>query len=89
MRVLIELLPAIVPLVLCAAWVAMQRRQAAKRGEAKPDWKDGPWFWAVIASIVVAIVCLFLLGVISQSVKGAYEPAHLENGKLVPGKVNR
>ncbi len=71
-----------IPLLLCAAWIAWKRRKAPR------SWKEGPWFWAFMASIAVAILCLFMLG-LREGEHGAYEPAHLEGNTLVPGRMQQ
>lgn len=87
MRVLMEMWPALVPILLYAAWMALRRGRASRRGAEKPAWRDGPWFWAVMASIAVAIVCLVLWGLSADPVRGRYVPPHMENGTLVPGII--
>lgn len=89
LRLLREIWPAILPLLLYAGWMVRQRKKARSRGESLPKLVEGPWFWAVIASIVIAIACLFFLGLSEESVKGRYVPPHMENGRLVPGRISQ
>ena len=60
-------------------------------GSAKvqPGWLSGPWFWTILLSALIVVLCLFALGVFSPETKGEYVPPHLENGTVVPGKVDR
>jgi len=86
-RLLREIWPALLPLLLYALWMLRARAHATRRGAQVPRWVEGPWFWAVLASIIIAIVCLLSLGVAEQSVKGAYVPTHMQDGRLVPGSI--
>jgi Family of unknown function (DUF6111) len=90
LRLLREIWPAALPLLLYAGWMLHRRHRALRRGETQQiRWTEGPWFWTVMASIAVAVVCLFLLGASEGSVKGNYTPSHMENGALVPGRVGQ
>ena len=86
-RILIRFWPVLIPALLCLLWMFYQRRKAHKAGVDLPRFADGPWYWAAVASILIAIGCFLLLGLSSQPVSGEYEPAHVENGKVVPGQV--
>ncbi len=40
-----------------------------------------------LAGLGLALLGVFLLGVFSERHQGAYIPAHIENGRLVPGRM--
>jgi hypothetical protein len=40
-----------------------------------------------LAGLAMAVAGLFLLGFFSERHGGAYAPAHIENGRLVPGHI--
>jgi hypothetical protein len=40
-----------------------------------------------LAGLGLALLGMFLLGLFSERHDGAYAPAHIENGRLVPGKM--
>jgi hypothetical protein len=88
LRLFLELWPSFVPLLLYVAWMWLARRREVKRGNARPTWLSGPWFWAVMASFATALVCMFLFGVARDSEQGEYTPPHMEGDRLVPGTVN-
>jgi hypothetical protein len=88
-RFLIELWPAVIPLLLYTVWIVLLRRRAHKSGIEKPGWLSGPWFWMVLATAGTLVICLFAIGVFSSGTKGDYIPPHMENGTLVPGRVDR
>lgn len=84
---LLEFWPVFIPLLLYVAWQTRRRRHAHRRGEDKPNWLDGPWYWAVLATLALAIVVFLWWGFGSDAAQGKYIPPHLENGAVVPGHV--
>lgn len=79
--------PALIPLILYLAWLAYARRKAEAKGEEKPGFTDGPWIWPVVLTLLLAIGGFLWLGLSATPEDGAYKPAHMENGQLVPAKV--
>jgi hypothetical protein len=85
---IIRFWPALVPILLYAAWVCYARRKAAKAGEAPPAFFDGPWIWAVTVSLLLCIGGFIMLGLTQEGLgEGHYVPAKLVGGKIVPGHV--
>lgn len=79
--------PVFLPLLVYWIWLRRARKLAAAKGEPLPRFSDGPWAWAVIASMGIAVVCFLVLGGSHGTEQGTYVPAHMENGQLVPGQV--
>lgn len=79
--------PVFVPLALYALWQFLKRRYAHKKGEDKPGWLDGPWYWASLAALAIGIALFLWLGLGSEAKQGNYIPPHVENGVVVPGRV--
>lgn len=79
--------PVIIPLVIYMIWFKRVERKAVREGKAKPLFREGPWYWLVIATLGVALLCFIFLGASIDNVKGSYVPPHMENGVMVPGKV--
>lgn len=80
--------PALVPVLLYVAWLWYARRKAAKAGEAQPGFFDGPWLWAVMASLLLCIGGFIVLGLTQGGLEeGDYVPAKLVDGKIVPSHV--
>lgn len=79
--------PIFLPVLLYFAWMAFTRRKAAKAGEDKPAFKDGPWQLTVAVTLALAIGSFVVLGFTSQGsdTQGQYVPAKVVNGKIVPG----
>ncbi|MEZ5825029.1 MAG: DUF6111 family protein [Geminicoccaceae bacterium] len=50
--------------------------------------KDTPWYVLTIMGLVLSIASLIGLGLVEGgSVDGVYVPAHVEDGRIVPGRV--
>ena len=79
--------PVLVPLLVYWLWHARAKSRARKTGAPIPHFRDGPWYWAVLASLVTAIFCFLYLGATTHEGKGTYVPPHVEGEQLVPGRV--
>jgi hypothetical protein len=60
-RLLLYFWPVILPLLICLFFIWRKRRIACKDGVCPPRFRDGPWFWAVIVSLVIGVVLVFAL----------------------------
>lgn len=69
------------PFLLFGIYLYLRRRNPLTR-EA---W-DGHVPWLVLAGLIVAILGLVIGGLTAQRHSGAYVPAHIEDGRLVPGR---
>ena len=65
---------AITAALLVAFWIFGRRR-----------WPAAPL--VVLVVLACAAVSLLALGLFSDRHQGAYRPAHIENGRLVPGEM--
>jgi hypothetical protein len=81
--VLEEILLFLIPFALYALWLVARR----KTPFARVHW-DGNVPWLVIAGLAVATGWLLFTGIFAERHLGGYVPAHMENGQLVPGRVN-
>lgn len=79
--------PIILPLTFYLGYMFAKRRKAKKKGEEIPPFLKGHMFWVVIVTMILAILCFFVLGLSNKPVEGVYDPAHLVDGKMVPGKI--
>lgn len=80
--------PVLVPLLVYWLWLLLVRRRAVKEGKPKPRFSDGPWFWAVLCSLAVGLLCFLYLGMSAQGTTGDYTPPQFKDGKIVPGTVS-
>jgi hypothetical protein len=69
------------PFLLFAAYLALRRRNPFQMAA----W-EGSISWLAIAGLVAAVVGFVALGALSARNQGAYVPAHMEDGRLVPGQ---
>lgn len=79
--------PVLIPLLVYIIWLQVVGRKAVKEGRAKPLFREGPWYWVVIATLAMAMLCFVVLGISIDGSKGVYVPPHMENGVMVPGTV--
>ncbi|WP_293858683.1 DUF6111 family protein [uncultured Alsobacter sp.] len=77
-----ELLLFLLPFALFALWLTVMRRSPLRRAH----W-DGQVPWLVIGGLALAIGWLAWTGFTAPRGKGAYVPAHMENGTFVPGRL--
>lgn len=70
------------PFVAYALYLAALRRWPF----AVEHWSRGALSLLVMAGLTVAIAGTLFLGLRAERHLGAYVPAHMENGKLVPGR---
>lgn len=88
-RIVIQhLLLFLLPLILYAIYVATMRKRAQMIGAEKPSWEDGPWFWLVVAGIVLSIGAFVFLGISAGAPTNSdYIPPRIIDGKIVPGQT--
>jgi hypothetical protein len=79
--------PVLIPLLIYWIWLRVVGQRATIAGKPVVRFADGPWYWAVLASLLVGAGIFILLGASEQANRGTYVPAHMENGTLVPPQV--
>ena len=77
------LLTYIVPLLLPAVLYFLWLRLAPAN-----EPRTVPWSWLVAAGVLLVAIVLAGLALLGGTPDGVYEPAHMENGKLIPGHFN-
>ena len=50
------------------------------------SWSRGSLAWLTIAGLGLVVLGIALLGLFADRHQGAWVPAHLEHGRLVPGQ---
>ena len=85
--VLQQLLLFLLPIAGYLAYALWQRQRARRAGGPVTALEQGPWFWLIAAGLVLSIAGFVVLGTESGGRSMSYEPAHLENGKVVPGRT--
>jgi Family of unknown function (DUF6111) len=82
LRVLLE--PALLfalPFAVYVLYMSMRRRYPF----AVEAWSHSRVASLALAGLAVAVVGVIVLGLFAPRERGAYVPAHVENGRLVPG----
>lgn len=85
--IVFRLWPALLPLAAYWLWHRVAVRRALKAGKPPPHFRDGPFYWAVIASLLVAVFCFLWFGAQLGEHKGNYVPPQMKDGVLIPGHV--
>ena len=70
-----------VPFAAFALYLLARRRNPFSR----VHWSDRT-AWLVIAGLACVIAALIFTGITAERQAGGFEPAHMENGRLVPGR---
>jgi hypothetical protein len=82
LRIVIEeLLLFVLPFCIFAAYLVVRQRNPFD----VEHW-DGHLFWLTVAGLTLGIAVFTYTGWIAPRSQGAYEPPHMENGRLVPGR---
>lgn len=85
---LLRFWPVLIPLLVYWLWLKFVGRKATIEGRPVMRFRDGPWFWAVLASLLVAMACfVFVAEEATVGTTGDYVPPHMEGKTLVPGQV--
>lgn len=84
---LLRFWPVLIPLLIYIVWMFSVRRRAKKMGEKPPHFRDGPLFWVVVSSLLIAVVMFVWIGLSHPQNRGDYVPPHMENGRIVPGAI--
>ncbi len=66
--------PALIPLIVYLVWHYYACRKAGKEGTPLPRFRDGPWYTAVITSLLIAAACLVYAGLTAEGEKEPYTP---------------
>jgi multisubunit Na+/H+ antiporter MnhB subunit len=81
-RLLVEPVPlALLGAALLVALVVLRRRYPQA-----DHWSHSRLALAILIGLVVAVLALLALGVFADRHQGPYAPAHIENGRVVPGQ---
>ena len=76
-----EVLLFVVPFCLFATYLVIRRRNPFDVAHWSPHL-----FRLAVAGLSLVILILVIDGLVMKRERGAYEPPHLENGVLVPGR---
>ena len=82
-KLLVTLLPFLLPFAGYAIYVLLSKRAAAKGKR----WEDAPWYWLAAAGMVCVIIALGTLALTTGAPPGSTnKPAEVKDGKIIPGR---
>jgi hypothetical protein len=85
---LLRLWPALIPVVFYIFWHHRRKKRHLAEGKDIPAFFDGPWVQSFSAALAIAIIMLVIWRGVEGNPEGkSYQPARLENGKLVPAEL--
>ena len=84
------LVPLLLPTVIYVLWMLYARFRARTVPEGEmPSWERTPWLLLFGSGVVLAAAALFTYAFVTGGTPdGAYKPAHLEDGRIVPGHID-
>jgi len=83
-RAVVEvLLPFLLPFAGYVLFLALKSRYPF----VASAWTRGPVAILVVSGLALAVASLLLAGLVGPRAHGGYVPAHIENGVLVPGRM--
>lgn len=73
----------LLPFVAYALYLIARKRYPFVRAH----WPNAHVSILALIGIIAAVLSVFVFGFSAKRYSGHYAPAHMENGKLVPGKI--
>ncbi len=84
-RILLDLLLFLLPFALYAVYWHL-----ARKGDPEQAARPHPWAMLFIAGLALVAASFVWLGLTEgEHTKGVYVPPHNENGKVVPGHIEK
>lgn len=74
----------LVPFVAYALFLGLRRRYPF----VLEAWTQGPLATLIVTGLALAVAGALLTGFFADRHRGAYVPAHMQNGVLVPGHID-
>lgn len=86
--VLQYMVPFLLPLAGYSLWIWYRTRYAEKHGGEAPAFEKGPWPLMLFLGAVLTLASLGITALMTGGNPGdTYIPARVENGKVVPGRM--
>ncbi len=73
----------LLPFLLYAVWLLLNRRMPF----ARDHWGRGVVSSLTLLGLAAAVLGMLAFGIFADRRLGAYVPAHIENGSVVPGHI--
>ncbi len=82
------LVPFLLPIAIYAGWVWYRTGYVARHGGEAPKFEQGPWPLLLFVGAVLAFAVMGTVAMMQGETAGsAYRPAHIEDGRIVPGQL--
>jgi hypothetical protein len=78
-----EFLLFVLPFVVFGSYLILRRRNPLDAGHWRPHV-----FWLCLTGMLLAAASLVYTGLTAERHFGTFDPPHLENGRLVPGRFD-
>ncbi len=88
MLFLLRFWPVLIPLIIYCLWYLFIGRKITIDGKPAMRFRDGPWYWAVLASLLTGVGIFVIAGFDAAPTKGTFVPARIENGTLIPAHID-
>jgi hypothetical protein len=89
-NILVKLLPLLLPIVAYLVWWRLTRGKALAQGQPPPELAKGPWAYLIAAGLVLVLAGLIYTGITSgEPPGGTYVPPSYQDGRIVPGHIDR
>lgn len=75
--------PFVAPLIGWYLWVRYFNKAAAPE---TTGWRKAPWHWLAVAGVGAVVAVLLVTAPPGGEPNQVYEPAHVRDGKVVPGQ---
>ncbi|HUK60192.1 MAG TPA: DUF6111 family protein [Stellaceae bacterium] len=86
MRVFLTIvLPLLLPTALYVLWTIGAGRFHLE--ETPEFWRELPFLWLALAGMVLTLALVVSVAELGGAKNGVYVPPHLENGTIVPGRL--
>jgi hypothetical protein len=78
--------PFVVPAIGWYVWVRFFNKP---RSPEVTGWSKAPWAWLAVAGAAAVVAVLLVTAPPGADPGQVYEPAHIEDGKVVPGQYRQ
>lgn len=82
-RLIVHLLPLLLPFLLYGLYIWHVKRSGRDGPEATP------WFWLAAIGLFLVIISFVVWGAFFEETLGDYVPARIEEGRIVPGRIDQ
>jgi heme/copper-type cytochrome/quinol oxidase subunit 2 len=84
------LIPLLLPMLMYFLWVLVIRKKLKPSSDPQAGITRLGIFWAAVAGVIIMLISIITVAFMGGAPpgKGQYESPRLENGKIVPPKMN-